>query len=240
MSYKTFSAIALLGALVTGLAAPASAGDDISERRSISVSGQGQAYGTPDQATINAGVQTRAKTLAAATAENQAAIARLMGALESEGVKAQDIQTSDYSVWPEQRHDPRGEESPTVTGYGVRNTVSVKVRELDRLGEILAKLTDAGANSINGINFGVADSSALEAQARAAAMDDARNKAAALAKLAGVRLGEVLVISMSSSGGYPVPVSNARFQMAEAAMAPAISAGQLSVSIQVQVTYAIE
>ena len=239
MSYKAFSAIALL-ALVTGFAAPASAADDISERRSISVSGQGQAYGTPDLATINAGVQTRATTLGEATSQNQAAIARLMRALESEGIEAKDIQTSNYSVWPEQRHDPKDQDSPKVTGYGVRNTVSVKVRDIDRLGEVLAKLTDAGANSINGINFGVADSSALEEQARAAAMLDARSKAGALAELASVKLGEVLQISMSSSGGYPVPVSNARFQMAEASMAPSISAGQLSVSIQVQVSYAIE
>lgn len=240
MALRTLQAIALLSALGTGFAAPASADVEISERRSISVTGEGQAYGTPDQATINVGVQSRATTLGEATAQNQASVARVMQALESERIDKKDIQTSDYSVWPEQRHDSRSNDGPTITGYGVRNTVSIKVRDLERLGDVLGKLTDAGANSINGINFGVADSSALEEQARAAAMGDAHDKADALAKLAGVKLGEVLLISMSSGGGYPLRVSGARLQMADSAAAPSIEAGQLSVSIQVQVTYAID
>lgn len=228
--------LAAILATGSGLASAAAHSDSV---RSITVIGQGEAAGPPDRATINAGVQTLAPTVVESSRNNQAIIERIMQALDKEGIAATDIQTADYSIWPEQQHDPRGSGEITITGYRVNNTVRVTVRDVDRLGKVLAAVTDAGANAIHGIGFSVEDSAALEAEARSAAMADARARAEALAELAGVELGEVLGITMSPGGGYPVPMMGGRMEMAQSASVPGISTGQLSITVQVQVAYAI-
>jgi uncharacterized protein YggE len=230
----------LFAIVVFGLPGTAAALDDADSIRTITVSGQGEAAGSPDRATINAGVQTLASTAIESSRDNQAIIARIMQALGKEDIEDKDIQTADYSVWPEQQRDPRGDGETTITGYRVNNTVRVTVRDIQRLGEILAAVTNAGANSIHGINFSVEDTAALEARSRAIAMEDARTRAESLAELADVKLGKVLTISMASGGGYPMPMVGARMAMDEFNSAPAIAAGQLSVAVQVQVTYAIQ
>jgi hypothetical protein len=161
-----------------------------------------------------------------------------MQALAKLNIESKDIQTADYGIWPEQRHDSRNSDEPVISGYRVNNLLRINIKDVARLSTLLAAVTDAGANSIQGISFGVEDPSALEASARAAAMADARQKAEALAELAGVELGDVLQIQLSG-GGYPVPSMGSRFALEAAAPAPGISAGQLSVTVQVQVTYGI-
>lgn len=226
--------------LLSGMAAPAAAQEGIHDRRSISVSGQGEAQGAPDMATINVGVQTQAPTALDAAKDNQAIVDRVMQALDKLGIDEKDLQTSDYSIWPEQRHDPRGTGEVTITGYRVNNSVQVTVRDIDRVGEVLGAATNAGANAVNGISFGIDDTASLEANAREAAMTNARVRAEALARLAGVQLGEVLQISMSSGGGFPpVPFRAARMEAMDMSAAPSISPGQQSISVQVQVSYAI-
>lgn len=219
----------------------ACAEDNVSNHRSISVSGQGEASGAPDQASVNVGVQTRADTVIEAASENQAIVEKIMSALEQQGIDDKDIQTSNYSIYPEQRSDPRGSGEISIVAYRVSNTVNIVVKDIDNVGEVLGAVTNAGANTVNGINFSVQDPSELERQARAAAMNNARERAEDLARLAGVKLGDVLTVSMSSGGGGPVPMmANARFAMAESAPAPSVSPGELSVSVQVRVTYGIE
>lgn len=234
------SRVAVLAVILVAVPGLAAAQNSGAGTRSITVVGQGEAAGPPDRATINAGVQTLAPTVVESSRENQALIERIMQALNKEGVEAADIQTADYSVWPEQQHDPRGSGEITITGYRVNNTVRVTVRDIDRLGKILAAVTNAGANAIHGIGFSVEDTAALEAEARSAAMADARARAEALAKLAGVGLGRVLAITTSPGGGYPLPMMGGRMDMAQSASVPGISTGQLSITVQVQVAYEIE
>lgn len=237
----------LKSALATGattlftllLATQALAQTDMQDQRSILVTGQGTATAPPDLAMINAGVQTRATSAIEAAKENEAAVAKVMAALEDAGVEKKDIQTSDYSIWPEQRRESRGDDNVVIDGFRVSNTVRVTVRELDALGELLGAVTNAGANSINGISFSVEDPAALESRAREAAMANARTRAEALAELAGVELGDVLQITMSSGGGYPRPIAMARMEAMDAAPAPSIAPGESSVAVSVQVTYAI-
>jgi len=228
----------LAAILVAGSAAAEVA---VSERRSISVSGQGEASAAPDIATVNAGVQALAPTAIEAAKQNEALVSQVMAALKKQRIADKDIRTADYSIFSERRRDPRDNGETTITGYRVSNSVQVTVRDLDTLGDVLGAVTNAGANAVNGIEFGIDDGTALEARARAAAMADARSQAEALAKLAGVELGDVLQISLSSGGGYPRPVAMARMAMADAAPAPApsVSAGELNVSVNVQVIYAI-
>lgn len=226
--------------LAAVLAGNAVAQSDQSARRSLSVTGQGEASGPPDQAQITAGVQTLAETVADASRQNQAIVEKIMQALEDQGIAEEDIQTSGYNIWPEQRHDPRGSGEVEITGYRVSNIVNVVVRDIEKVGEVLAAVTNAGANSVHGIQFMAEDTAALEERARAAAMADARARAEALAELAGVELGEVLTISMSSGGSHPRPMAG-RFSVeaVDVAPVPGVSPGQLSVNAQVHVTFAI-
>ena len=242
MSMRMFGQAAMLAVIAVGLSGVAAGQSAPAAVRSISVTGQGEASGPPDRAQISAGVQTLAKTVAQASQENQSIVDAIMRALAQQGVDKKDIQTANYSIWPEQQHDPQQVNQLLITGYRVSNVVNVVVQDIDKVGDILAAVTNAGANSIHGVNFMVEDTAVLEQRARAAAMADARMRAEELARLAGVGLGEVLTISMASGGGYPMPMMEARggYMMTDVASVPGISPGQLSVNVQVYVTFAIQ
>lgn len=233
-------ALALVGcnaAQAGGTAAPAAQSGSTAIAGGVTVVGQGTAYGQPDQATVVVGVESFAATVAEATTQNQTTLDNVMAALSAAGIAAEDIQTTNYSLFAEQTY---GENGPTgIAGYRVSNQVNVKIRDIALVGDVLAAVTEAGANSIYGVNFSVADPAALEAEARALAMQDAANRAASLAELGNVALGEIAVIS--EVVGTPVMPLSGGYAMEQAASAaPGISPGQLSYQVQVQVTYSIQ
>lgn len=204
----------------------------------ITVVGKGQAFGQPDQAQIQVGVETFAQTVDEATSQNQATVDAVMAALDELGIPAKDIQTTNYSLFAEQRYGDNGPEG--IAGYRVGNQVNVIVRDISQVGAVMAAVTDAGANSIYGVNFSVADPAALEQEARAAAMADAQERAEALASLGQVQLGGITAIS-EVVGPPPVVMGLGGGAMAEAAAPqPSISPGELAVNVQVQVEYAIQ
>jgi uncharacterized protein YggE len=233
-------ALALVGcnaAQAGGTAAPAAQSGSTVSAGGVTVVGQGTAYGQPDQATVVVGVETFAATVSEATTQNQTTLDDVMAALTAAGIAAEDIQTTNYSLYAEQTY---GENGPTgIAGYRVSNQVNVKIRDIALVGDVLAAVTEAGANAIYGVNFSVADPAALEAEARALAMQDAANRAASLAELGNVALGEITVIS--EVVGTPVMPLSGGYAMEQAASAaPGISPGQLSYQVQVQVTYSIQ
>ena len=205
----------------------------------ITVVGEGEAFGEPDEASVQIGVETFAETISEATTANENNVQSIMSVLADIGIEAADIQTSNYSVWAEQRYSDSGPQG--IAGYRVVNQVNVKIRDIDQVGAVIGAVTEAGANSIHGISFRVADPAALEAEARAAAIDNAREKAASLAELSGVELGEVIsVTEVIGQPGIPYGAGygGVRDQMVESA-APSVSPGELSYGVQVQVTFAI-
>ena len=203
----------------------------------ITVIGQGEAFGTPDQANIQIGVETFAETVSAATSQNETSVNAILAALAAQGIAKEDIQTSNYSLWAEQIYGDKGPEG--IAGYRVTNQVNVTVRNIDKVGDVIAAATEAGANNVGGVYFSVADPAGLEAEARAAAIADAQARAASLASLSGVELGQV--ISVSEVIGVQPLISYDRVEAA-AGMggAPSIEPGQLSYTMQVQLTYAIK
>lgn len=205
----------------------------------ITVVGEGEAFGEPDEASVQIGVETFAETVAEATSTNESNVQAVMSALQDIGIEAADIQTSNYSVWAEQRYSESGPEG--IAGYRVTNQVHVKIRDIQQVGAVIGAVTEAGANSIHGISFSVADPAALEAEARAAAIDNAREKAASLAELSGVELGEVVsVTEVIGQHGIPLGLgSGGARDMAEQSAAPGVSPGELSYGVQIQVTFAI-
>jgi uncharacterized protein YggE len=221
-----------------GLAAPAAQTGSVASG-GITVVGQGTAYGQPDQATVIVGVESFAATVAEATSQNQTTLDNVMAALAAAGIAAEDIQTTNYSLYAEQIYGEKGPEG--IAGYRVSNQVNVKIRDIALVGDVLAAVTEAGANAIYGVNFSVADPAALEAEARALAMQDAANRAASLAELGDVSLGAVTIISeVVGQPVMPLGLGGGGYAMEQAASAPGISPGQLSYQVQVQVTYSIQ
>jgi len=231
--------VALLVACQPTTSAPGAA-QTTTESGGITVIGRGEAFGAPDRAEINVGVETFAETVEEATSENQATVESIMAALEAEGISREDIQTSNYNLWAEQIYGDRGPEG--IAGYRVSNQVRVVIRDIEQVGNLIAAVTGAGANNIYGVSFSVADPAALEAEARAEAIANARERAESLAELSGVELGDVAVISEVIGQSGPMPFGDRGMgggAMAEGAAAPGISPGQLSVGVEVQVTFAI-
>jgi uncharacterized protein YggE len=199
--------------------------------RTITVVGEGTAAASPDLARVSIGVVTFAPTATEATKENNDKMTGIINTLKDLGIADKDIQTTNYSISPE--FSSQKGETNQITGYRVSDTVQVTVRNLDKIGTVLDQVTQAGANNISGISFGIENPATLQAEARAQAFADAQARAEDLAKLGGIQLGEILSISESTGGG-PVPVANALSSTAP------IQPGQTEVHIQIQVIYAIQ
>jgi uncharacterized protein len=191
------TSLALLAALAA--TSPARALEppiDISNDRWVNVTGEGSISAAPDFAEVTLGVTTTGKKAGDAVAANAQAANALAALIRSEGVAPADIQTSTVSVSPVFSQPlPNQQTAPTVTGYSVSNNLSVRVRDIPRLGALLDKAVTAGANSIYGIGFGHNDVSALLDKARPMAVADARRKAEIYAAAGGGRIGRLMVLT---------------------------------------------
>jgi len=204
----------------------------------ISVTGEGRVSVTPDMAVLSIGVSTKEDTVAAANAAVQTAMDRLLSSLKGNGIAEKDIQTSQFSINPEYDYQFS---QPRLTGYRVTHMLQVKVRAIDQAGKVIDDSVEAAGDlvQVGSINLTVDDTSPMAGQARELAMADAKAKAEALARLAGVNLGKPISISESSYTPTPAVMYD---RAAGAEMAPAstsISTGELEVVVSVQITYAI-
>jgi uncharacterized protein YggE len=204
---------------------------------SITVVGYGEVFGIPNQAQAQVGVEILAPTVTEASNQNQATMQQVMDALAAQGIAPEDIQTTNYSIWADQTYGDHGPEG--ISGYHVSNQVTITVRDINKIGDVLTAVTDAGANTINGVTFTVSDPAALEAHAREAAMNNARARAEELARLGGVSIGSIQFIS-EIVGQTPMPLAANFDRTVVESAAPSISPGQLSYAVQIQVTYTIQ
>lgn len=204
----------------------------------ITVSGMGDVRATPDRATIAIGVQTRAKTAAAASAENARRQQAVLDTLRALGIPKERILTSDYSVNVEQDYRPdRGDSTPRVTGYVVSNVVQVDVWQVGQVGRLIDAALAVGANAINSLQFYSSRADELRREALSRAVAAARADAEAMAKAAGGSLGPLLELS---SIGYAMPLQEARYSLARAADAAAptpIAAGEQTTTATVSASW---
>jgi len=208
------------------------------QAQGITVSGQGSVTAKPDTALLSLGVSVRANAARDARDGAAEAMKKLVDSLKGNGIDEKDIKTTQFSLTPEYDYSIAGR--PRLTGYRVTNMVSIKVRDLGRVPEVIDEAVDAVGDpiQISGISFTVDDPKPLIAQARANAMADAKAKAQQLAELAGVDLGKPIAISETTVGGGPSPVF---FEARAAAdQTTPIEPGQLEITVNVQATYAIE
>ena len=225
----SFRALALVAGLIAAAAAsPAAAVEGPAQ---ISVSGQASVDAPPDYAQITIGASTTAPVAKDAMAENSKAVADIIALAKSEGVDAKDIRTSSLSIYPLMNAN-------AVTGYRADNTVQIKLRDLDKIGNILDKAVGKGANAISGVSFLLNDPDALLDKARPLAFADARRKAEIYAAAAGVKVGRLLDLTESGGGG-PLPHPFAPMAATARAQAVPIEAGENKVTVSVNATFEI-
>lgn len=205
----------------------------LAQDRTISVAGDGVVQVVPDMATLDLGVMTSGDTAAAAMAANNEALAAVVGRLVSAKVADRDMQTSNLTLYPNWVMTPDGS-GQEVQGYVAQNQLRVNIRDLASVGAVLDAAIQDGANTLNGLTFGLADDQDERNEARKAAVADAKARAQVLADAAGVKLGEIVAISEGYGEVGPAPMFRA-----EAASATPIATGELGVTSNVTVTWAL-
>jgi uncharacterized protein YggE len=206
--------------------------------RMINVTGNAQVILAPDIAYVSIGVHSEAKSAAEAVASNNSQTQAVIDAIKGQGVDAKDIQTTNFSVYQQEKFAPTGESLGTF--FMTDNTVYVTMRDITKIGDILDSAISAGANTIYGITFDVQDKEAALATGRDQAMTDAQTQAEQLAKAAGVTLGDVQSINYYSSSPSPIYYDNKAAGMGGGGASVPISAGQLTLTASVSVTYGIK
>lgn len=223
----------VLLALSAVLAAPVAAQTE-APLPTITVTGEGNIAAAPDLATIQIGVTTTGDTAAEALAANTASMDAVMARLAEAGILAADLQTSGLSVNPNWTgYDSSSSGGPAISGYTASNTLSVKVRAIDALGGVLDASVSDGANTLNGLVFGLNDPKPVLNEARKAAVADARARAELLAMAAGVKLGSI--VSITEASYMPGPIVMYEKSALDAAVP--VAGGEVGYSASVTVVW---
>ena len=225
-----FAALALI-------ALPASAQN--SPPPAISVSGEANVSVAPDLAQVDGGVTSEAKTAREASEANNAAMGKVLLALKGAGIEEKDYQTSRLSLQPLYATSSKVSETQRgIVSFRASNRVTIKVRDVGKIANVIDTMVTAGANEIGGINFVVTQASKALDEARTKAIADARRKAEIYAKAAGVTLGEP--ISISEEGAASPPVFRSKMAAPMAGAPTPVAPGEELLSITVSVTWAIK
>jgi uncharacterized protein YggE len=225
-------------------------GQDVVSRNTITVTGEGEIYTKPDLAIETFTVKIEAKTVEKAVADNAEKMNAVIVAMKALGIEEKDLKTTDFNIYPryEYRTDysiqteiwPRPE-TRVLVGYEVTQSLEVKIRDMAKVGDVIQKAVDAGANQVGGLQFTTDDPDALKSQAREEAIKQAKDKAELLAKQLGVKLTKI--VNFSEGGYYPSPMYydsavNAK-GMGEAGATPDIQTGENKITVNVSITYEI-
>jgi uncharacterized protein len=233
------AALAALSAAVYAL--PAHAADEPTPR--IIVTGEGESSAAPDMAVITMTVLREADSARAALTDNNKAMADVLAAMKSAGIAEKDLQTSGFSIQPRYVYPDANNQNPQppkITGYAVANTLSVRVRDLSKLGEILDQSVSLGVNQGGDVAFANDDTSAILEEARKKAVLNAMAKAKTLTETAGVTTGRILEISEQSFQTQPLPIARAEMAMAKSADAVPVAAGENAYRVNVNLTFEIK
>lgn len=203
------------------------------------MTGSGSVTGEPDIAALILGVSVEKETVAEAREAAAAGMTAVLDSLKANDTAEEDIQTENFSIRPQYDYTENGR---VLRGYRVNNTISAKVRELQRLSDIIDDAAGAGGDIIvvNSVQFMIEDPTALQMEARALAAKDAEAKAQTLADAHGVKLGKPVTITEVTSGGIS-PTVYAESVAADSLRASTpIEAGQLTVTVNITVVYEFE
>ncbi len=205
----------------------------------IVIEGTGKITAKPDVALISIGVITDKSTVAVAQKENTDKMNAIIKSLKEKfKIAEEDLQTSQYSISP--KYDwTNGRQR--IIGYIVSQSISIKVRDFEKIGDVLAEAGGLGANSVSGPQFAIDDPEVYRAQAREKAIQQAKEKAESLAKQAGITLGPI--VNFSENGNSPSADYAMSLGMGGSneimKVAPAIESGSQDISVVVTISYEI-
>ena len=207
-------------------------------KRTITVTGIGEARGTPDIARVELGSETLAATVSGAREAANAAAHGMIEALKLAGVAPADIQSSHVSIQTQMEYPQGG--PPRVTGYTAQNLLRVTLRDLSAAGAIIDSAVAAGGDHarLQGIQFSFAKPEVLATEARKRAIENARAHATTFAKAAGVKVGQVFSITEETNRGAERPMAFAA-QRLEAKSTP-LETGESAITVSVTVRFAIK
>lgn len=214
------------------------------EQDRFSVVGSGTVYAKADIANLEVGLRTGAKkTAAEATTDSTNKMNEIVTELKKLGIEDKDIKTNNYNLSPVYNYtNDKGQE---LVGYEVTQNMTLKIRDLSKIGDVISKTTEKGANQIGNISFTIDDEFALKNQARELAIQKAKEKAALIAKQSGMKLGEVKSVYENADATPPVMFnySNAKMDVASAqgaVVSPNIQSGQNEIKVEVTLVYEVK
>tara|TARA_R110002126_G_scaffold92837_1_gene220122 strand:+ start:5719 stop:6444 length:726 start_codon:yes stop_codon:yes gene_type:complete len=215
--------------------------DNLEKPGMISVTGEGTASITPDMAVITMTVMRQENTAREALDANNQAMAQVLASMGEAGIAERDLQTSSFSIDPQYfypKNNGNQPVTPKITGYRVFNSLTIRIRDLDKLGSILDKSVTLGVNQGGQILFTNDDPSAAITEARKQAMMDAIDKAKTLTQAAGVGLGRIAEINEQRNNSSPVPMMRAEMAMKMSADASVpVASGENQYRVSVNVTF---
>lgn len=235
---RTAVPFAILASVIIVITGPANAANvqHTATAPTVELSITEEVRGKPDVATFNTGVNTRAMTAKEALRQNSEQVANLIARIKKAGIAAKDIQTSGINI--NQAYDYRDNVQKFI-GYDVSNNVTVKIRDIDRIGEIIDAMVDASATNLSGPYFSIENDDALKMTARERALERANTMATFYARKAGYSGVRMITVSESLSGTTPMPMPvmmTARMDSAAASKAP-VEPGEVGVAVNIAVTY---
>lgn len=206
----------------------------------ISVTGEGKVAAKPDIATLSATIVTEKPTVSEAQAKNTESSNAVADFLNASGIDPKDIKTTNYSIYPQYFYATN--KKPEITGYQVRNTVEIKIRDLSKVDDILGGVVEHGANEISQVAFTIEDKNKLKEEARKLAIEMAKKKADVLSGDLGVRLKKIIGFS-ESDGGYPPPIFYGKAETLSVGYGgggPDLQGGEQEITVTVTVTYELK
>lgn len=257
--FQALTVLAMLGAVLVGAMVISEIkgyrfiGGGVSATNTISVSGEGEVFAAPDVANISFTVREEAKKVSDAQDKVTAKVKTALAGVRKQGVADKDIKTQNYSSYPKYEWQegtvsclglncpPYRPGKQVIVGYEVSQTVTIKVRDLEKANALVDGLATAGVTEMQGPNFAIDDEDGLKAEARKIAIEKARAKAEVLARDLGVTL--VRVVSFSEGGYYPMyaraTVASMEKGVASDIGKPEIPQGEEKITSNVTVTYEI-
>ena len=220
-------------------------GQDVEVKNTITVTGTGEVYAKPDLAIVSFTVKTEAKSVAEAMEENTEKMNAVIGFMKAEGIEEKDLKTTNFNIYPRyeyyEKEDiemwPRPEGQRVLVGYEITQSLQIKIREMESVGDIIQLATGAGANQVGSLNFTIDDQDELKNQAREEAIKEAKEKAQELASQLGIKL--IRIQSFSESGGYPYYDYIRSEAVGMGGEAPKIETGENKIEVSVTLTYEI-
>ena len=219
-------------------------GQDAEFKNTIAISDTGEVYASPDLALVNLMVVNEAKTVAEAMAENAERMNRVIEKMKSLGIEEKDLKTASYNIYPryEYERDQFGNNygKRILVGYEIRQSLQVKIRNLENIGQVIEGGTAAGANDVGNLQFTIDNQDELKKQAREQAINKAKEKAEQMAFQLGVRLGKVTSFSENFYMPYYRSMDYAEASgMGGAGEVPDIQTGENKISVSIVITYEI-